>query len=216
MIYYFITLLLKKNMRYLKFLFIVLVLFTSCGEKNNGKQEQTISFGNLLPHNLSEGAFELTATASSGLPVSFASSNSSIASINGNTVTLRAKGTVEITASQPGNDEYFEAPNIVRSLIINEDNNPDKSDQTITFTLSVSEWTYGSGDLILEATASSGLPVVFSSDYPYVSITGNVLRLTYEGVHYDANATITASQPGNDEYNAAPNVSRTLHVQHND
>ncbi|MDR1169647.1 MAG: hypothetical protein LBK97_02295, partial [Prevotellaceae bacterium] len=105
---------------------------------------------------------------------------------------------------------------IVRSLTVNEDNNPDRLEQTITFELPASELSYGTGDITLEASSSSGLPVTFSSDYPYVLITGNVLSLTYEGLHYDDEATITASQPGNDEYNAAPNVSRKLRVKHND
>jgi hypothetical protein len=193
----------------------MLVLFASCGEKD-GKREQRISFNPLLPRNLSEGSFILSATASSGLPVLFKSGNSSIASISGNTVTLLKKGVVDVTASQAGNDEYFEAPDIVHSLTINEDNNPDKLDQTITFDLPALELIFGTGGMTLEATSSSGLPVAFSSDYPYVQITGNILNLTYEGLHYDYEATITASQSGNGEYNAAPNVSRKLRVVHNE
>ena len=42
---------------------------------------------------------ELVATASSGLPVSFASSDSSIADVSGSTVTMKQAGTVIITAS---------------------------------------------------------------------------------------------------------------------
>jgi hypothetical protein len=201
-------------MKYFKFLLLLLVMFASCGEKD-GKREQTISFNSLSPRNLSEGAFTLVATASSGLPVTFSSSDPSIASISGNTVTPLKKGSVDITASQAGNDEYFEAPKIVRTLVINEDNNASKKDQTITFELSVPELSFGT-DLTLEATASSGLPVTFTSTFQYIQITGNILRLTYEGEHYDADAIITASQPGNDEYNAAPNVSQQLHVKHDE
>jgi ABC-type Fe3+-hydroxamate transport system substrate-binding protein len=200
-------------MKSIKFLFLLLVMFASCG-KDNGKQEQTISFDSLSPCNLSEGSFTLSATASSGLPVTFTSDNSSIASINGNTLTPLKKGIVNITASQAGNDEYFEAPKIVRMLVVNEDNDPDKKNQTIAFELSVGELKFGEPDLTLEATASSGLPVTFTCTYQYVQITNNVLKLLYLGVHYDTDVTVTASQGGNEEYNAAPHVSKTLHVIH--
>lgn len=202
-------------MKYFTILLMMLVLTASCGG-DDGKKEQTISFDPLTPHNLSEASFALNATASSGLTVAFASSNPSIAAINGKTVTFLRKGSVEITATQAGNDEYFEAPGVKRTLVINEDNNPDKKTQEITFNLSVNEWTFDSGVLTLEATSSSGLPVTFSSEFRYVNINGSSLQLTYEGVHYDDYAIVTASQAGNDEYNAAPNVSRTLHVTHSE
>jgi hypothetical protein len=158
----------------------------------------------------------LTATASSGLPVSFASSDPNVASVSGETVTLHKKGTVVITATQPGNDSYFEAPAIKRDLDINEDNVASKKDQTIEFKLNVTELNYAVGVLTLEAVASSGLPVTFYSSHRFVRIEGNTLTLLYEGTHYDDNATIVASQAGNDEYNAAPNVSRTLRVVHDE
>ncbi|MDR0725380.1 MAG: Ig-like domain-containing protein [Prevotellaceae bacterium] len=206
-------------MKHLKLFTVMLtiLLLAACGGDDNTRIQQTISFDPLLPHNLSEGSFRLSATASSGLPVTFASSDPTVASINGETVTLHRKGTVTVTATQPGNDSYFEAPAINRDLVINEDNNPDKQDQTITFELNVVSLNYlDARTLTLEATASSGLPVTFSSNHRFVRINGNVLELLYEGEHYDDNATITASQAGNDEYNAAPNVSRTLRVIHED
>ncbi|MDR0700384.1 MAG: hypothetical protein LBG28_14390 [Tannerella sp.] len=196
--------------------FFIAILFAACGGGDNTRSEQTITFDPLLPHNLSEGSFELTATASSGLPVVFASSDLSVASISGETVTLHKKGMITITATQSGNDRYFEAPAIKRNLIINEDNDPNKKNQTITFELSVTSLNYNVGVLTLEATASSGLPVTFYTDHRFVRITGNTLELVYEGIHYDDYATITASQAGNSEYNAAPNVSKILHVVHDE
>jgi len=188
---------------------------TSCGgNDDSGKADQTISFSSLTPHNLSEQSFELNATASSGLPVSFTSSDPTIATVSEKTVHLLKSGTIFITASQSGNDAYFEAPSVRQKLVINSDNDPDKKNQTITFDLSVSEWKYSQGELTLEATASSGLPVTFTTTHPFVSITGNTLNLIYTGTHYDNEAVIVASQAGNAEYNAAPNVSKTLHVSH--
>jgi hypothetical protein len=203
-------------MKQLFSVFFVVILFAACGGGDNTRSEQTITFDPLLPHNLSEGSFKLTATASSGLPVIFASSDLAVASISDETVMLHKKGTITITATQPGNDRYFEAPAIKRNLVINEDNDPNKKDQTITFELSVTSLNYNIGVLTLEATATSGLPVTFYTDHRFVRISDNTLELVYEGIHYDDYATITASQAGNNEYNAAPNVSKILHVVHDE
>jgi hypothetical protein len=203
-------------MRYLQlFILLPLLAMTSCGDDNN-RSNQTITFDPLQPRNLSEQSFELQASTSSGLPVTFVSSNASIASVSGKTVTLLKSGAVDITASQSGDKAYFEAPAIKRKLVVNDDGDPNKTNQTITFNLSVAEWKANQGELTLEATASSGLPVTFSSTHPNVSITGNKLTLTYTGTHYDNDAAIIASQGGNDAYNAAPNVLRTLRVVHDE
>jgi hypothetical protein len=200
--------------RHLSLLFMLTALFSSCGGEDKTKAEQTISFNPLTPHNLSEKTLELNATASSGLSVSFTSSDPSIASVSGKTASLNKAGTVTITASQAGNDSYFQAPSIRQTLLVNEDNNTQKESQTITFNLSVDTWTFVAGELALEATSSSGLPVTFSSTNPHVTISGSTLKLIYNGTHFDEDAYIVASQEGNDEYNAAPNVSKKLRILH--
>ncbi|MCX6309112.1 MAG: T9SS type A sorting domain-containing protein, partial [Bacteroidia bacterium] len=48
----------------------------------------------------------LSATVSSGLPITYTSSNTSVATISGSTVTIVGVGTTTITASQPGNVKY--------------------------------------------------------------------------------------------------------------
>ncbi|OAV69749.1 hypothetical protein Barb4_01620 [Bacteroidales bacterium Barb4] len=196
---------------------VVLGLFFACSSgEDNGKSEQTITFNAPAPHNLSERFFELDATASSGLPVSYDSSDPSVAAINGRTASLLKKGTTTITASQAGNSAFFEAPRISRLLTVNEDNNVNKKEQTITFDLGTTELNFTVGELTLEATASSGLPVTFTDNHINVVIDGYLLKLTYTGLHYDDDITITASQTGNDEYNAAPNVSKILHIKHDE
>jgi gliding motility-associated-like protein len=58
----------------------------------------------------------------------------------------------------------------------------------------------------LEATATSGLPVSFSaSDQDIVSFNDNIMTIQREGT-----VTITASNSGNINYNAAPDVSRVI------
>ena len=80
---------------------------------------QTISFGALTAVTYGDASFDLTATATSGLPVSFSSSNTSVATVLGNTVTIVGAGSTDITASQGGNGSYNPAPDVVNSLTVN-------------------------------------------------------------------------------------------------
>ena len=81
------------------------------------KLSQTIQFDALPGKRIGDAPFELTGTATSGLPLTYSSSNTSIATINGDQVTLVAPGTTDITASQPGNFLYFAAPNDVTQTL---------------------------------------------------------------------------------------------------
>lgn len=66
-----------------------------------------------------DAPFALGATASSGLAVSYTSSDASIARIiNGNQVEILKAGTVNITASQAGNGNYTAAVPVTRALQI--------------------------------------------------------------------------------------------------
>jgi PKD repeat protein len=91
------------------------------------KADQSISFEPLASKAFGDADFELSATSSSGLAVSYASSDLSVATIDGSTVTLVGVGTTSITASQAGNDNYNAAPDVSQTLTI------EKADQTITF-----------------------------------------------------------------------------------
>jgi len=80
------------------------------------KRAQEITFASLEPKTTEDDPFTLSATASSGLAVNYVSSNPSVASISGNTVTIVGDGTTTITASQDGNDEYVAATPVSREL----------------------------------------------------------------------------------------------------
>jgi hypothetical protein len=73
------------------------------------EKNQTISFGALANHTYGDAPFTVSATASSGLPVSF-SILSGPATISGNTVTITGAGTVTVQATQPGNATWNPAP----------------------------------------------------------------------------------------------------------
>ncbi len=83
---------------------------------NSGQQPQTIDFQAIPDQLVGASPFSLTATATSGLPVSFAIV-SGPASLVGNVVTLSGTfGTVTIRASQPGNGQWQAAPPVDQSF----------------------------------------------------------------------------------------------------
>ncbi|MEQ8416539.1 MAG: Ig-like domain-containing protein, partial [Imperialibacter sp.] len=162
---------------------------------------QTITFNALPAKAMGDAPFALTATASSGLPVSYTSSNTGVATVSGNTVTLVAPGTSTITASQAGNGTFAPASNVPQSLTVT------KGNQTITFgTLPLK--TFGDSNFTLSATASSGLSVSYaSSNTGVATISGSTVTIVGAGT-----TNITASQAGNTNYNAAANAVQPLYV----
>ena len=169
------------------------------------KVPQTITFGAIPNQDLSAGTYSLSASASSSLGVSFASGNSSLASISGNVVTLVSGGTVTITASQGGDSTYDAAPPVNQNLTIIDDT---LTAQTITWSQSLSSLTYGSADTNMTASASSGLPITYiSSDSNVVDVNGTFLKIIAAGT-----ATVSASQGGNGQYSAASTVGKNITV----
>lgn len=80
------------------------------------KEGQTISFPTIPAKTYGDASFDLTATASSGLNVSYTSSNTNVATIVGNTVTIVGAGSTTITATQAGNVTYAAAIPVERVL----------------------------------------------------------------------------------------------------
>jgi hypothetical protein len=250
---------------------------------------QTITFDNLTPKTYGDDEFLPGATASSTL---YGSSNTSVADtvrISGQLyIVIKGAGTTDLTATQPGNDNFGVAPPVTRTLTVNKANltikaddkqwlqgttmpeltvtytgfvNGDNSDDlapkptvttTATGTSPVGEYeitvsgaaspnynidqqpgtieivsntqsqtidfspipdkVYGAAPIDPGATASSTLPVIYSSSDISVADTlriNNRLHLVIKGT---GTTTITASQPGNGTFDPAPEVSQTLTV----
>ncbi|HUB52214.1 MAG TPA: hypothetical protein VL986_08710, partial [Terracidiphilus sp.] len=79
------------------------------------KASQIITF-TPMPAQPANTTFTLAATASSGLPVTYATSTPSICTISGGTANLLATGYCGIYASQPGNSIYAAATTVGRNL----------------------------------------------------------------------------------------------------
>jgi CBS domain-containing protein len=83
-------------------------------------QDQTITFGPLAARTYGDADFDPGATASSGLAVTYASSNTSVATIVSNMVRIVSAGTTTITASQGGNGTFNPAPDVQQELTVNK------------------------------------------------------------------------------------------------
>jgi MBG domain/Divergent InlB B-repeat domain/Kelch motif len=79
-------------------------------------QNQTITFGPLADKTYGDADFNVTATASSGLPVSFTATGS--CSVTGATVHITSEGSCTVTANQTGGGQYSPAPPVQQSFNI--------------------------------------------------------------------------------------------------
>ena len=145
---------------------------------------QTITFGALSTKSISAGTITLSATASSSLPVSFASNTPSVCTVSGNIVTLVITGTCTIEASQAGNASYAAATPVDQSFMVTQ------GSQTIAFG-ALSSQPFSATPVTLTATASSGLPVNFTSGSTGIcTVAGSSVTLVTVGT-----CTIQASRP---------------------
>ena len=84
----------------------------------NEKLSQTITFPELPAVQVGDPDFDPGATASSGLEVSYSSSDAQVASIEDGKIHVLKVGISTITASQQGNETYDPAPEISRTLTV--------------------------------------------------------------------------------------------------
>ncbi|MFN6090576.1 MAG: FG-GAP-like repeat-containing protein, partial [Cyclobacteriaceae bacterium] len=169
--------------------------------RNNLVSPQTITFPALSNKTFGDAPFTLSATASSGLAVSYASSNTSVATVSGSMVTIVGAGTTTITASQAGNANFAAATAVPQLLTIN------KASQTITFN-TLPDRTLGDAAFTLTAVASSSLAVSYSTTSDKITISGSQVTLVKAG-----RATIIANQAGNASFNPAPGVERNFCIK---
>jgi hypothetical protein len=83
---------------------------------NPVKLDQAITFDPLPNKTLGDPTFPVTATASSGLPVSYTSLTLSVCTLSGNMTTLVSAGACTIRAMQSGDATYNPAPSVDQSF----------------------------------------------------------------------------------------------------
>jgi hypothetical protein len=82
---------------------------------------QSIDFPDPGMQYLRRVTFELGATASSGLPVTYASVTTNICTVSGSTVTMLTAGYCSISATQSGDGNYLAAPDVAHSFDVVDD-----------------------------------------------------------------------------------------------
>lgn len=148
-------------------------------QEAGAKEAQFITFEDFTDVRLSEASpITLEANASSGLVITYTSSDDNIATVTGNVVTPIGIGTVSITATQAGDDTYAAAPEITQDLHIGAD----------TITYYVRADGDNSNDGLTEATALATLPTAASY------AVNNGVSLVYI---IDVNDTITNQASSN-------------------
>ncbi len=233
---------------------------------------QYITFPQPADRAVNSAPFGLAATASSGLPVTFAIVSGPATLSSGTMVAVTGTGSVVVRASQSGNLNYLSAPDVDQSFNVIKATgtvtlsnlnatydgtqksviatpNPSgltvdvtyngsataptdagsypvvatinsatyqgsasdtfviaQRPQTISFTAPPAH-AFGDAPFALSGTASSGLPLSFSVVSGPATVSGSTVTLTGAGT-----VVVRASQSGNTNYLAAPDVDRSFAV----
>lgn len=160
------------------------------------KANQTLTFAALPDRTYGDPDFDPGASASSGLTVTYSTSNNCVGS--GSSVHLTGVGSCAIQAQQVGDMNYNSAAAITRTFSIT------KANQAITFVQPISPAMYGT-TFSITPTASSGLAVSVAASGSCTVLSGTVTITSSTGI-----CTLTASQAGNVDYNAATPVVRDV------
>ncbi|MDB6119107.1 MAG: hypothetical protein JWO08_2888 [Verrucomicrobiaceae bacterium] len=171
-----------------------------------GKQPQTITFTPLAIKALGDADFNLAATSSSGLTVTYVSSNPAVATVTGTLVHIVGAGTANITAAQGGDITYQPAIGVVQLLQVS------RLTQVITFgPLGTTSTT--SADFSPGATSNDPSAVITytSSDTAVATIVNGKVHPIAVGT-----TTITANSAADAAYLAAVPVQQSLTVVVND
>ncbi|QWV92175.1 hypothetical protein KP004_13195 [Geomonas oryzisoli] len=162
---------------------------------------QEITFPAIPERTFGDPPFEIIASACSGLPLSFRSSNPDVARVEGDVITIVGAGSTVITASQQGSGDLEGAPDKSQPFVVL------RGGQQVSFT-SPAQKVVGDPPFELAGSATSGLAVSYrSSDAAVATVAGSTVTIVGAGT-----TVLTALQEGNGDYLAALPVSRTLAV----
>ena len=162
------------------------------------KYDQTITFDPIAAKTYGNADFS-PAAASSGLAISYSSSNTAVATIVAGKVHIVGVGTSDITASQPGNATYNPAVSSTQALSV--------SKASLTVTANNKSKIYGASDPVLDYTVTGTL---YNSD-TYSVVTGVTLSATTGSSAIFGTHTITTSGGTSTNYDITT-VNGTLTV----
>jgi YVTN family beta-propeller protein len=171
---------------------------------------QTVTFGTTPTTAAYGSTFAVSASASSGLPVTIAASG--ICTISGSTVTMASgAGTCTLTATQAGNTNYKPASAVKTvtatkanstAAIVSNTPNPSNISQAVTISVSVTGVTKPTGTVSVSATTGESCSATLSAGNGSCTLT----FLTA------GSRTITASYPGDANFNLSTSAGVTQTV----
>jgi hypothetical protein len=158
---------------------------------------QQITFGALPNRTVGDADFNVSATASSNLAVSFSASGN--CTLTGTQVHITAAAPARSRRRRTAMRIRTRRQPVARTFTIG------KANQQITFD-ALTDKKFGDADFNVSATASSNLSVWFAAN-GNCTINGSTVHLTGAG-----QCTVTASQDGNADYNPAAPVAKTFAI----
>src|SRR6056297_516369 len=174
---------------------------------NRDRLDQTIAFAaNPGPLIFNGAGGSVSAIASSGLAVSYASESLTVCDVDANSGALSIVGTgiCVITADQAGDGNYNPAQQETEQVVI------ERANQAITFGRNPGPLALGASALVT-ATASSELAVSFASLTPIRcsvdALSGAVTTLSV------GDCVISANQAGDSNYRPAAQVTQTVLIE---
>jgi hypothetical protein len=149
------------------------------------RQNQTITFNAIATKTYGNANFAIGATSTNNtIPITYASSNPSVATIVGNNIHIVGAGTATITASQASNAFYFAATDVARTLTVNKANLTVKASDTSKiyrqpnppFTLTYTGFVLGEtiSALTTAPTASTTAGTTTPPGYYPINVSGGV------------------------------------------
>lgn len=188
------------------------------------KQVQTIVFNSLNPKTYGDASFALTASANSGLGVTYTSSDPNVVSVSGSTVTIKSAGTTTITASQDGNDVYGTALPVQQTLTVNKatltataDNKSRVyGDANPTFTITYTGYKNSESSSVIDTSPAATTTATLTSNVGNYNIvpaggTDNNYTFTYvNGTLTITKATLTATADNKSRVYGVANPAFTI------
>ena len=191
-------------------------IFHASGTGVSPVTSQTITFNPLSNVTYGSGPIALTATASSGLPVSYLVTGPVLRS--GSSLTTTGTGVVTVTASQSGNANYSAATPVVRSfevvkaLLTVKANDVSRSYGTANraFTYSIAGFVNNETSAVVSGTATETTTATSTSDvgsYPITFSTENLTAVNYTFNYVNGTLTVLGGVSQTITFNPPPNVT---------
>lgn len=164
---------------------------------------QSITFNSLNNKGATDSNFDVSASATSGLTVTFSSASDLICTVTtSGTVDILKAGICIINADQAGDARYFAASRVSQSFTVN------RVSQSLTLDL-ITDKDTGSADFSVSVSpgASTSPVVVSSANNSYCTVSGTTVHIVSAGT-----CTIRANQAQDDVYSAATQVSQSFTI----